>query len=166
VRGSLKRRVLAITLLAGVAVGLIFLAKTRAEHLALNQESRNFADQAVIAVASNWNKQALLDRGSEELLEASQFQVDIDDQFAQWGRLGPMLNYRGVAGEARQDFSLQTGKIVTAIYSASARFERGSAVIRIGLVKRLGQWQIASFQVTPTFDHPLFKLPDARTRRS
>jgi hypothetical protein len=148
----------ALFLAVGVTVAL-FLRRSAIEQAALDEASTQYADQAVIAVASNWDKHALLARGSDELLQAARLQIDLDAQFAQWSMLGSMLSYQGVKGAATVAFSVETGKIITALYFATAKFQRGDAEIRVGLVERMGKWEIGSFQVFPVFVTPHFLAP-------
>jgi hypothetical protein len=157
---------LAASLAAVVTLLCFFLLRSLVEEAKLNAESRRYADDAMVAVASNWDKQALLDRGSEELLQAAHFQIDIDSQFLRWSMLGRMVCYHGVKGKAAVVFSLQTGTVITATYFGSAEFARGTASITVGLVRRAHKWQVASFQVTPIFERRPFSPPDSRVRRS
>ena len=157
---------LTASLAAVVALLSFFLMRSLVVEAKLNAESRWYADHALVAVASNWDKQALLDRGSEELLQAAHLQIDIDTQFLRWSMLGRMVRYHGVKGKAAVAFSLQTGTLITAVYFGSAEFARGTASITIGLVRRADKWQVASFQVTPIFERRPFTLPDSRVRRS
>ena len=143
---------LSISLTAVIALGAFFFVHRTVAQAKLNSESQRYADEAMIAVASNWNEQALLDRGSEELLEAAQFQIDLDAQFGRWRALGPMVRFNGLKGEVAVNFSLQTGKLTTALYFGSADFARGRASLAVGLVKRADRWQVASFRVTPIFE--------------
>jgi hypothetical protein len=153
-----------LLVVAGFAATL-YLTRLDFKESALGDESRRYADQAIIAVASNWDKRELLERGSEELLQAAQFQVDLDSQFARWSALGSMLKYAGVTGAAKIGFSLQIGSIVTAQYTAVAQFQHGEAQMQIGLVKRGGGWQIASFQVFPRFSPQRPALPPANIKQ-
>ncbi len=114
----------------------------------LDRESQLYADAAILAVVKTWDKDALMKRGSIELSAAARSQVDLDEVFERWRALGPMVKYNGATGQANVIFSFETGKIVTALYVATAVFLHGSAQIKIGLVKR-GGWQVASFDVDP-----------------
>jgi hypothetical protein len=41
----------------------------------------------------------------------------------------------------------QTGKVISAQYTAEATFQKGDATIKLGLIKHGDQWQILSFYV-------------------
>jgi hypothetical protein len=134
-------------------VALIFLVITWNARLShkdpgLDRESQLYADAAILAVVKTWDKDALMKRGSIELSAAARSQVDLDEVFERWRALGPMVKYNGSTGQANVIFNFETGKIVTALYAATAVFLHGSAQIKIGLVKRNG-WQVASFEVYP-----------------
>ena len=121
----------------------------QSELATLNQESRRYADDAVIATATNWDERALLDRGSPELVEAAENAVDLDTLFHKWSRLGRMTHYGGARGEAIVTNNSETGPNISALYVSSAKFEHGYAQIRIGLIKRADGWRVASFIVYP-----------------
>lgn len=116
---------------------------------ALDAESHRYAGATIQAIVSNWNEQALLDRGSIELTEAAHSQVDLAALFARWRQLGKMTTYEGSKGEANIRFTLETGEVITAVYVARADFEQGEAQIKIVLLKAAGKWQVAGFAVYP-----------------
>ena len=133
-------------IMCAAIAALFFRARLNAKPPGLDAESHRYADDAIVAVVSRWDEDALLKRGSIELTSAAAEQVDLDALFAAWSALGPLLKYDGSKGEAKMMFSPETGPIATALYEASGTFQNGTAQIRIGLIKRT-TWQIASFQV-------------------
>ena len=113
---------------------------------ALDKESKAYVDAAIPAIATNWNKQQLLDRASPEFKKAVT-EAQIDQLFHQFTALGRFMTFDSATGQAAAYVSPQTGKIVTAEYEARAYFEKGGTKFKIKLIKHGDQWQILSFNV-------------------
>ena len=113
----------------------------------LDRASKEYADQAVITIASDWNAQALLERASPEFMEAATGRK-IETLFAQLRKLGPMTKYEGSQGQASSSYNLSARTVTTtAVYVAQAEFEHGRAQMKITMIKRDGLWQILGFYV-------------------
>jgi hypothetical protein len=137
-----------IALVAVLAIaGMIGWAAYRGR--ALDGESKAFVDAAVPAIASNWNKQELIDRAAPEL-KAKATPEQLAMIFDTLARLGPMVEYEGATGQATMSYETGAGSNVFGKYDATARFQNGSAVFHIGLVKRDGRWTILNFHVDPS----------------
>jgi hypothetical protein len=107
-----------------------------------------YANDAILAIATDWNEQALRQRASPELFAAST-QQDISAAFQNYRQLGRMTKYNVARSRAHVDvgFTL-VHKRVTAVYLATADFEHGSAEIKLSLLKRNGRWYITGIHVT------------------
>jgi hypothetical protein len=115
-------------------------------------------DQAIAAIAGTWNKQQLLDRASPELRDSVKPQ-ELNVLFETLARFGPLVAYEGATGDARMSYMIGSDSAVTASYIAKARFQNGSATIRIGLVKRDDRWMIHKFHVDPALgDQPTKRI--------
>jgi hypothetical protein len=112
-------------------------------------DGQKFADSAMIAIVANWDKQELLRRASEEMHEEANAITDVDSLFEHWKSLGRLMEYNGSTGGTKVIDNPETGRLVTASYSASALFEKGSATIEVELIWRDKGWQIMSFRVFP-----------------
>jgi hypothetical protein len=113
-----------------------------------DQESQRYVDAAVPAIVSTWDKQALIDRSSPELMKAVKDKGDDWDKlFNFFRKLGHLKKYKGATGAINYSVTTQDGKVVTAIYHAEADFESGPAEIVVLLVKHDQKWQIAGFTI-------------------
>ena len=61
--------------------------------------------------------------------------------------LGPLIEYRGAQGQATVLAMIGTGTVRSADYVASARYQKGEAEIRIGLLMVDDRWMIQGFYV-------------------
>lgn len=127
-----------LLLIAAVAYAIVNLIVKRDE-----REIRTYAESAIVAIASNWNEQALLLRASPELLAATN-QPEIDDMFLKYRQLGRMTSLS--KGVGHFDFVVtSSGKKETAVYIAKAHFEHGSVAIKLSLIKHNDGWRIMGF---------------------
>jgi hypothetical protein len=136
-----------VTLVALIAgfVGFGYLAYKGSE---LDAESRAFVDGAVPAIAEHWSRQELLDRATPEL-RANANPEQLQAMFEALSRLGRLVEYEGAKGQAMAAFIAGSESTVSGSYVARAKFEGGSAMFRIGLLKRDGHWMIHNFHVDP-----------------
>lgn len=130
-----------IVVLLAVAIAWVALKGRR-----LDRESKAYADKAIVAIISNWNEQALLRRGSPELIKATAG-GGLDGFFMYCRRLGSMTAYHGARGQSNIMYTLNNGEVVTAAYVAEADFQHGRAEIRLSLIKHGGHWEILGFRV-------------------
>jgi hypothetical protein len=63
-----------------------------------------------------------------------------------------MRNFGEVKGDSNVSYTTQNGKVTSASYVATAKFENGEARIAVRLIQLSGQWQFLLFNV----DSPLF----------
>jgi hypothetical protein len=117
----------------------------------LDVSSKAYVGANIPTIISSWSEDELLKRASTELQEnlagreGNQF-------FSKVKQLGKCESYDGCEGQAYINYSLQYGKVITALYTAQAKFQNGNAKIKMELVWRNDQWQIA----TITVNSPLF----------
>lgn len=128
-------------LVSGAGLGVFFYKGN-----ALDAESKSFVDDAVPAIAATWSKQQFLDRAAPEL-QARVKPEELNALFERFSRLCPLAEYQGARGEAAMSYMAGTGSTVSASYVAKARCQNGSAMFRIGLVKRDGRWMIRDFRL-------------------
>jgi hypothetical protein len=113
----------------------------------LDRASKEYADQAVITIASDWNTQALLERASPEFMKAATG-AQINSLFGQLRRIGRMTKYEGSKGQAYSYYNLSARTLTTtAVYVAQAQFEHGTAQMKITMIERNGSWEILGFSV-------------------
>ncbi len=150
---------LLLVLVAGIAVSVRWAVKKGRR---LDQVTHEYADASIVAVVSNWNQQALLDRASPQLLERIHEQNDLQQVFTRWKGLGKLVKYEGATGQANLSVNPKTGIVISALYLANAKFEHGTATIRIALIRGSTGWRIVSFSlfgvpeaIAPAPAHPL-----------
>ena len=112
----------------------------------LDKESKQYADAAIAAIVSGWNKQDLVERASPEFMAATK-DDDLNKLFALFRRLGRLKKYKGSEGQANISVTTQHGKVITANYVAKAEFDAGKAKIKVNLIKHDDNWQILGFNV-------------------
>lgn len=112
----------------------------------LDEESKRYADNTIVAIVSNWNERALLDEASPEFIKACPATCT-DMLFNQAGKLGTLAHYLGSSGQANINFLIGMGTSITATYIARATFAHGAATMKLDIVKRDGRWRILGFFV-------------------
>lgn len=134
-----------VILIVGVAGFTYLYLSSNGE--ALDKESKQYVDTAIPAIISTWDKQAIIDRASPELITA--ISGDDLDKLLNLCRnkLGQLKEYQGAKGQARINITPTTGKVISAVYLGKANFESGSADINIRLVKHGERWQLLSFHI-------------------
>jgi hypothetical protein len=110
------------------------------QRIALDKESKAYADSAIPAIVSTWSEKELLDRASPEFKQST-------EQFRSFSSLGPLQKCEPAQGQATMSATAQTGKVISGQYTAKATFEKGEASIKLGLIKHGDQWQIQKFVV-------------------
>jgi hypothetical protein len=133
--------VLVIVLLTAAGIAYIAVRGT-----ALDKESKAYADAAIPAIITNWSEKEFLDRASPEFNKAAT-QQQLDQMFHWFGSLGRLQKIQSAQGQAITSATTQTGKQVTAQYTAKATFDKGEATIKLALVKHGDQWQILGFHL-------------------
>jgi len=138
--------VLGSIFLAIVVLGAIGIAFVAVRGNALDKESKAYADAAIPAVVNGWNEKELLDRASPEFKRAAT-QQQLDQMFHWFGSLGRSQKCDPAQGQALMSATTQNGKVISAQYTTRATFEKGEAMITLGLIKHGDQWQILRFNV-------------------
>lgn len=116
----------------------------------LGHQGKRYANRSIVAVVSEWDEKALLDRGSEEFTAALNAEGNADRTFFLWSQLGRLIHYGGAKGFVTISYTSQTGLIVVGHYAAAADFTNGNALIRLLTIRRHGRWRIVNFRVIPT----------------
>ena len=130
-----------LLLIVLAAIGFAYVAVRGS---ALDKESKAYVDDAVPAIVSSWDVQALFNRASPELLK-SMSPGEADRLFAAFRKLGKMQKYGGSKGQAFIGWDLNKGRTVTARYTAIASFNVDVVQIEISLIKHNDRWQIVGF---------------------
>jgi hypothetical protein len=126
-----------------VAIGAVFLI---VKGLALDKESKEYADSSIRAVSETWDIKQFQDRESKEFRSATP-EKDLEQLFTAFRKLGKLKEYKGSTGQAMMSATTQRGQMTTAKYAANADFEAGPAVIEINLIKHGERWEILGFRV-------------------
>jgi len=113
---------------------------------ALDKESKQYADAAILALVTNWDMNELEGRISPEFKSTVQ-PGDVQKLFAMLRRLGSLKEYKGYHGSSNMSFTSERGKVISATYVENAEFAAGSAEIHLALIKHGDQWQILGFHV-------------------
>jgi hypothetical protein len=132
---------LAIIVLAAIGIGIVAV-----KGAALDKQSKAYVDSAVPVIVSGWDEQELLSRASPEFMQATD-KDDLDKLYAMFRKLGSMREYQGSEGQSNMSYTSENGRRTIAVYAAKARFDAGSAVIKITLIKHGDEWQIMAFRV-------------------
>lgn len=147
---------LLIGIAAVLATALVVWAIVAVESNLYEREITAYADSAILAIASNWDEQALLQRASPELLAASNRQ-EIDENFVTYRRLGRMIGLSKGMGRLQVVYSTAGERVIVAVYIAQAQFERRNVAIKVSMIKHEAGWQIMGFDIMPS------KPPDRGT---
>ena len=116
------------------------------ERIALDKESKAYADSAIPAIVSTWSEKKLLDRASPEFKQ-SVTRERLDRLSRSFSGLGPLQKCEPAEGQTTMSFTEQEDRVISGHYTAKATFEKGEASIKLGLIKHGDQWQIQSFDV-------------------
>ena len=141
-----------IMLLGYVFLAVIVLVVAGAASVAiigkrLDKESKIYVDAALPAIITEWDISELQKRASPEY-DASVDYDDLEDYFESLRQLGKLEEYQGSTGDSNITISL-SGCEITADYTATADFEKGSVELQVSLIKHNGSWQILDFRVNP-----------------
>jgi hypothetical protein len=140
--------VLGSIFLALILLGALGIGSVAVRGNALDKESKAYADAAIPAIITTWLDKALLDRASHEFNQATTA-VQVYHMFRWWeSSLGRLQKCEPAQGQSLMSVTTQSGKTISAQYTAKAQFERGEATIRLILIKHGDQWQILRFDVS------------------
>lgn len=121
----------------------------------LDASSKAYVEANIPPIISTWSKDELRKRSSPELLKSiNERPEQLDQLFQKLSKLGAMRSFGDVKGDSNISYTTQNGKVTTAAYVATAKFENGEAHIKVRLIQSpsSGQWQLLMFYV----DTPLF----------
>jgi hypothetical protein len=140
-----------LVLIVAGGIGIWYIA---ARGNTLDKESKAYANTAIPAIFTNWNKNEFASRSSPEFKQAT-----TDDQLNPvWQRwtsgLGRLMTFDSPKGQALMSATTAAGKRVTAEYDARAYFEKGDVIIRLKLIKHGDQWQILALNIAPSQSAP------------
>jgi len=132
-----------LILIVVAIVGIIF---ANIKGTALDKESKQYVDDAIVHIVSDWDKQEFIKRISPE------FKRDVNDEdvnkhFAWCSKLGKLKEYKGSEGQSHISLTTENGKVITAKYTAKAEFEAGPADINVTIIKHGNEWQILKWNV-------------------
>jgi len=117
----------------GAIFAVLFIVLAVIQRIASDyRDGQSYADAAAVAIISDWNEQALLDRASPDLFQVTT-REQLDSFFARLRGLGRMTKYAGSSsGETSTSFDRFPWTLTTtAVYVSKADFEHGSAQIKI-----------------------------------
>jgi uncharacterized RDD family membrane protein YckC len=117
--------------------------------IALDKESKAYADSAIPAILSTWSEKELLDRASPEFKQ-SVTTDQLDRLFRRFSGLGSLQKCEPAEGKTTISPTPEGREwVLSGQYTAKATFEKGEASIKLGLIKHKpgDQWQIQSFDV-------------------
>src|SRR4051812_643907 len=114
-----------LTIIVLAAIGIAFVA---VRGNALDKESKAYADSAIPAIVATWSEKELLNRASPELKQAAT--ADQLDRLFRWiSGLGQLQKCEAAQGQALMSATTQSGKMISAQYTAKATFQEGEATI-------------------------------------
>ena len=134
---------LIVLALIGLVIGAIRGTK-------LDQESRACAGATIAAVVTTWDEDAFFARASPELKKLVTAN-DGDRLFRAFSQLGHLKHCDPVKGQSTTFAVIGQPRRTTGHYEARAEFEKGSAVIKIDLIKHGDQWQVLGFHIDSPF---------------
>ena len=138
-------------LVALIVAGFIGYAAYQGKNL--DASSRAYVEENVPPIISTWSKDELLKRASPQLLKISSDDPGKFDQlFKKLSKLGAMQSFGDVKGDSNVSYTTDNGKVITASYMATGKFEHGEAKISMRLIQTSGQWQFLLLNV----NSPLF----------
>ncbi len=120
----------------------------------LDASSKAYVETNVPPIISTWSKDELLKRSSPQLIEIiNENPEQLEQLFQKLAQLGALQTFGEVKGEATISITAQNGKVITASYMTTAKFENGEGQIAVRLIQSpSGQWQLLLFNVnSPIF---------------
>ena len=107
-----------------------------------------YVDQSVPSIISAWSRTQLLQHTAPEFRQRVA-DSQLDAMFSNASKLGQMITFGEVKGGSRFSITKKMAPHVTAAYTTHSLFEYGEATINVGLIEHEGEWQIASFAISP-----------------
>jgi hypothetical protein len=112
----------------------------------LTASSRQFIDESIPKIVTDWDKNELISRSSPQLLEKIESTDTVDKLFGNLKGFGSLKSISDAEGGATY-FLSQKNKKATANYKITAEFEKGTAVISANLIQIGAEWKYLRFQV-------------------
>lgn len=150
----------AVSILAIVIAMFIFMPrflKSFPQALELNEEAQDFVNAAILEIISDCNLNKLFEKATPQLLESTHSQ-ETEKMFSLCRQLGKLESYKGATGgwqsskdekkELVKGSNEKFGKITLGNYVAEADFQKGSATIKVQVIRRDNQWFINSFTIS------------------
>lgn len=136
---------IAISVVAAAIVLLfIYLRSIGTE---MDKTSRDYVNESVTAISTDWNVNELKERASNEFISVTNDE-ELNKMFEYLEKnLGKMKLYTGAQGESSV-FINNFRKDIKASYIAQAEFEKNKANIYISLIWKNNKWQILGYRVT------------------
>jgi hypothetical protein len=114
----------------------------------LDASSKAYVEANIPPILSTWSKSELVSRAAPGLLKTIEDKPEqIDRLFKSLSKLGALKSFGDVKGDSAVFYSAQNGKVTTANYAASAKFERGDAQINVRLTLVSGEWRLLLLNV-------------------
>lgn len=119
----------------------------------LDASSKAYVEANIPPIISTWSKDELLKRSSPQLQKIIREKPEqLDQLFQMLSKLGTMQSFGDIKGDSNVSYTTQNGKVTTASYIATAKFENGEGRISVRLILLSDQWQLLLFNV----NSPLF----------
>jgi hypothetical protein len=131
-------------LVVAAAIGLFFIVRSG---LALDAESKAYADDAIVAITAHWSTDELIKRSGPNLRHGTQPDVIRGLFDAASAALGPLVDYQGAKGDSLVSVMTGSGTKVSARYVAHANYQKGDADVQMTLEKIDGGWKIEGFDI-------------------
>lgn len=117
-------------------------------------EAKAFVEDSLREISSDWTGDRLVKRAAPELFNGSGGVEQLNAMISELSSLGPLKSIESLGGTGF-GYNWKSGQYIFANYVTNARFDNGDATIRIGLVRREGQWLITGFHIRPMIGiHP------------
>jgi hypothetical protein len=114
----------------------------------LDKSSKAYVETNVRPVVSTWSKDELVKRASPKLLEIiNRDPGQVDLVLKKLSRLGSLQSLGEPKGESLVSYTTGEGKVITAAYTETAKFDNGDADIMVRLIQADGQWQFLLFNL-------------------
>lgn len=138
---------LGIAFIAIIIIVVVLISYLAGQGTKLDQESKEYVDNAVPIINKEWNEKELRRRASNEFMSMTSDE-ELKKMFKYIEKnLGKMKVYLGSQGESRV-FLNNFKKDITANYIAQGDFEKGRANIYVSLIWKNNKWEILGYRVT------------------
>ncbi len=114
----------------------------------LKTSSKAYVDESIKAIVSGWSQDALTSRCTPDLNEAISG-AKVTTLFDHLLELGSLKSYDGSKGQTDARFSLHSGLVASASYTADVTCEYGKVEFGLDLTQVHGKWFIDSIKITP-----------------